>query len=294
MVGPIGFFDSGFGGLTVLESVSARLPQYSYLYLADRARGPYGGLSPEVINAYTQEAVEYLFGAGCPLVILACNTASAWALRNLQQRWLPARYPTHRILGVIRPSVEALAGIAPGAPSSEPTTASGTVAVLATSATVSSNSYGLELEKLAPGIRLIQQKCPLWVPLVEEGEVTGTGAEYFLHKYLDPLFDGARPAPSRILLGCTHYAFLYAGIRATVPPDVEVLGQAISVTDRLEDWLGRHPEMERRLDRNALRRIAVTADEELFALYGARLLGRSIEVERVELPTTSSKKETPP
>lgn len=285
--GPIGFFDSGFGGLTILEQVSARLPHYSYLYLADRARGPYGGLSPEVINTYTLEAVEFLFAAGCPLVILACNTASAWALRNLQQRYLPVRFPTHRILGVIRPSVEALAGIAVGPPSSEPTGASGTVAVLATNATVSSNSYGLELAKLAPGIRLVQQPCPLWVPLVEEGEIAGPGAEYFLHKYLDPLLADPDSAPSRILLGCTHYAFLQEGIRRIVPRDVEVLGQAASVSVRFEDWLRRHPEMEERLDRNATRRIAVTADERLFEQYGSRLLGRTIKVELVALGRTS-------
>ena len=282
--GQIGFFDSGFGGLTVLEQTIERLPSYSYLYLADRARGPYGGLSPAVINEYTREAVEFLFAAGCPLVVLACNTASAWALRNLQQKWLPTRFPDHRILGVIRPSVEALAGIEPGPPSSEPTQASGTVAVLATMATVSSNSYGLELAKLAPSIRLIQKACPLWVPLVEEGETAGAGAEYFLHKYLDPLFVDPGEAPGRILLGCTHYAFLQAGIRRIVPRGVEIIGQADSVAERLDDWLRRHPEMEERLDHRRGRRIAVTADEALFEQFGSRLLGREIKVERVELP----------
>jgi glutamate racemase len=286
--GQIGFFDSGFGGLTILEQVSMRLPQYSYLYLADRARGPYGGLGPEVINAYTLEAVEFLFGEGCPLVILACNTASAWALRNLQQRFLPTRFPSHRILGVIRPSVEALAGIEPGPPSSEPTSTCGTVAVLATSATVRSNSYGLELAKLAPRIRLIQQPCPLWVPLVEEGEIAGAGAEYFLHKYLEPLIADPRAAPSRILLGCTHYAFLQEGIRRILPTDIEVLGQAVGVAARLADWERRHPEMEVRLDHNGARRLAVTAEETLFEQYGSLLLGRAIDVERVALarPTT--------
>lgn len=280
---PIGFFDSGFGGLTVLEHVSKQLPQYSYLYLADRARGPYGGLSPEVLNEYTLEAVSFLFSRGCPLVLLACNTASAWALRNLQQKWLPTYYPTHRILGVIRPSVEALAGIAPGPPSLEPTEASGTVAVLGTSATVSSNSYGLELAKLAPRIQLVQQACPMWVPLVEDGETSGPAVDYFLHKYLDPLFADASKAPSRVLLGCTHYPFLQEGIRRILPPEVELVGQAESVTVRFEDWLRRHPEMEQRLDRRGERGIAVTADEATFQHYGSKLLGRSIEVERVTL-----------
>jgi len=281
--GPIGFFDSGFGGLTVLEHVSQRLPQYSYLYLADRARGPYGGLSPEVLNEYTLEAVSFLFARGCPLVLLACNTASAWALRNLQQKWLPAYFPTHRILGVIRPSVEALAGIAPGPPSLDPTDASGTVAVLATSATVSSNSYGLELAKLAPRIQLVQQACPLWVPLVEDGETSGPAVDYFLHKYLDPLFVDPRTSPSRVLLGCTHYPFLQSGIRKILPAQVELVSQAESVTVRFEDWLRRHPEMEMRLDRRGARSIAVTADEAMFQHYGSKLLGRPIQVDRVTL-----------
>jgi glutamate racemase len=280
---PIGVFDSGFGGLTVLSQLMKTLPEYSYLYLADRARGPYGALSPEVINTYTRQAVEYLFGQGCPLVVLACNTASAWALRNLQQRFLPVHFPTHRILGVVRPSAEALAGLPPGQPSAEPSAATGTVAVLATHATVSSNSYGLELAKLAPRIKLLQRSCPFWVPLVEEGEITGPGAQYFLHKYLDPLLAPDAAQPSRILLGCTHYPFLYEGIREIVPPAIDVLGQAQIVADRLADWLLRHPEMRERLDRESVERLTVTADQEAFERYGSLLLGRSFEVERVSL-----------
>ncbi|HET8933042.1 MAG TPA: glutamate racemase [Polyangiales bacterium] len=278
---PIGVFDSGFGGLTVLSKLIETMPEYSYLYLADRARGPYGALSPEVINTYTRQAVEYLFGQGCPLVVLACNTASAWALRNLQQRFLPAHYPTHRILGVVRPSAEALAGLPVGAPSEEASNASGTVAVLATHATVSSNSYGLELAKLAPGIQLIQRSCAIWVPLVEEGEISGPGADYFLHKYLDPLLAPDVVQPSRILLGCTHYPFLFDGIRKIVPASIEVLGQAQIVADRLVDWLARHPEMRERLDREGVERLTVTADEEAFERYGTQLLGRTFSVERV-------------
>lgn len=280
---PIGVFDSGFGGLTVLSQLIKVLPQYSYLYLADRARGPYGGLSPEVINTYTRQAVEYLFAQGCPLVLLACNTASAWALRNLQQRFLPAQFPTHRILGVVRPSAEALAGLPVGEPTESASDVRGTVAVLATQATVSSNSYGLELAKLAPHIQLIQRSCPLWVPLVEEGEVSGPGAEYFLHKYLDPLLGSDASQPSRILLGCTHYPFLADGIRKIVPRSIEVLGQAQIVSDRLVDWLERHPEMRERLDREGSERLTVTADEAAFERYGAQLLGRTFSVERVSL-----------
>ena len=280
---PIGVFDSGFGGLTVLQQLITSLPQYSYLYLADRARGPYGALSPEVINTYTQHAVEYLFEQGCPLVVVACNTASAWALRNLQQKWLPVRYPSHRILGVIRPSAEALAGLPPGALPDNPSEVAGRVAVLATTATVSSNSYGLELNKLAPRIELIQQSCPLWVPLVEDGEVSGPGTDFFLHNYLYPVLCNPAHLPSRILLGCTHYPFLYEGIRAIVPPQIEVLGQAHIIADRLSDWLERHPEMRQRLDTLGIERLAVTADEEAFERYGSMLLGRRFTVEHATL-----------
>jgi glutamate racemase len=214
----IGVFDSGFGGLTVLRSLVARLPEYDYFYLGDSARAPYGGRSLEVVHSFTREAVEFLFDAGCPLVVLACNTASAQALRTLQQRHLPAHRPDRRILGVVRPSAEALAGLPPGAiPGvTQPSLADGTVAVLGTVGTVASGSYALELAKLAPRLRLIEQACPLWVPLVEAGETSGPGVDYFLHKYLDPLFARTDP-PSRLLLGCTHYPLLQTGIRAMVP-----------------------------------------------------------------------------
>jgi glutamate racemase len=240
----IGVFDSGFGGLTVLEALIARLPTFDYFYLGDSARAPYGARSLDVIYEFTREAVEFLFDAGCPLVILACNTASARALRTLQQRHLPARRPDRRILGVVRPSVEALAGLppeaTPGAPA--PVSARGTVAVLGTMGTIASDSYRLELDKLAPGLRLIQQACPLWVPLVEEGELAGAGAEYFLHKYLDPVL---AEEPDRILLACTHYPLLLPGIRRVVgaAPGVaapaEVLVQGDLVAARLAAWMAR-------------------------------------------------------
>jgi len=201
----IGVFDSGFGGLTVLQSLIKRLPGYDYFYLGDSARAPYGGLSLQVVHSFTREAVEFLFDAGCPLVLLACNTASAQALRTLQQRHLPAHRPDRRILGVVRPSAEVLAGLPPGAiPGvTRPSLATGVVAVLGTRGTVDSGSYALELAKLAPQLRLIQQACPLWVPLVEAGETSGPGVDYYLHKYLDPLFSSSAQ-PSRLLLGCTH------------------------------------------------------------------------------------------
>ena len=280
----IGVFDSGFGGLTVLRSLVSRLPQYDYFYLGDSARAPYGSRSLEVVHSFTREAVEFLFDVGCPLVVLACNTASAQALRTLQQRHLPAHRPDRRILGVVRPSAAALAGLPPGAiPGvTQPSLADGTVAVLGTTGTVASGSYALELAKLAPRLRLVEQACPLWVPLVEAGETSGPGVEYFLHKYLDPLF--ARPDPPlRVLLGCTHYPLLRAGIREILPPAVEVLAQGELVAERLADWLDRHPGMERRLARNAHRRYATTDDPAWFAAQGEPIMRTSIAVEKVHL-----------
>jgi glutamate racemase len=280
----IGVFDSGFGGLTVLSALLERLPGYDYLYLGDSARAPYGGRSFEVIREFTTEAVEYLFAAGCPLVVLACNTASARALRTIQQRLLPAHHPDRRVLGVVRPSAEALAGLGPGAVPgvTPPAAVDGSVAVLGTQGTVASGSYHLELAKLAPRLRVVEQACPLWVPLVEAGELTGPGVEYFLHRYLDPLFAAPDP-PSRLLLACTHYPLLAAGIRAVVPAGIEVLTQGEIVAERLADWLARHPEMEGRLGRAGQRRYLTTDDPAWFAAQGRRILGRAIEVSKVRL-----------
>lgn len=276
----IGVFDSGFGGLTVLDALVERLPQYDFLYLADNARAPYGARSPDVVLRFTREAVEWLFDQGCPLVVLACNTASARALRTLQQKHLPAHRPDRRILGMVRPSVEALAGLPPGAlPGiTEPTLASGQVAVLGTETTIGSDSFGLELRKLAPGLDLFQQACPLWVPLVEAGELDGPGTEWFLHRYLDPVLEHN---PSRILLACTHYPLLLSGIRKIVPSGVEILSQGGLVAERLENWLQRHPEMDARLTRTGTVDYATTDDPEWFSKMGIRFLSRRVEARRV-------------
>jgi glutamate racemase len=280
----IGVFDSGFGGLTVLSALLERLPEYDYYYLGDSARAPYGPRSLEVVYSFTREAVEFLFDAGCPLVVLACNTASAQALRTLQQRHLPAYRPDRRILGVVRPSAEALAGLPPGAiPGvTPPALTTGLVAVLGTRGTVSSGSYALEMAKLAPGLRLIEHACPLWVPLVEAGELSGPGTEYFLRKDLDPLF--ARPEPpSRVLLACTHYPLLLPVIRRLVPQTVDIVAQGGLVAERLADWLQRHPEMEQRLSHSRTRRYATTDDPAWFAEQGQAILSNPISVERVRL-----------
>ena len=283
--GAIGVFDSGFGGLTVLSALRSRLPEYDYLYLGDSARVPYGNRSHEIVYEFTREAVFELFARGCPVVVIACNTASARALRRIQQEDLPRHAPDRRVLGVVRPSAEALAGLPPGAlPGiTEPALVTGTVAVLGTPGTVASDSYRIELGKLAPRLHLVQQACSLWVPLVEAGETEGAGADYFLHKYLAPLFAPGATPPSRVLLGCTHYPLLLSGIRAHVPAEVEVLPQGPIVAERLEDWLSRHPEMERRLTRQRGCDVLTTDDPGWFGEFGQRVLGTRCEVVKIRL-----------
>lgn len=284
----IGVFDSGFGGLTVLSALLRALPDYDYLYLADSARAPYGSRSAEAVNEFTREGVEWLFEQGCPLVVLACNTASARALRNLQQLHLPARRPDRRILGVVRPSVEALAGIPVGHVAipdrTPPSAAEGLVAVLGTPATIASDSYGIELRKLAPRLRLVQHACPLWVPLVEAGELDGPGVEFFLRKELGAMRARADGEwPDRLLLGCTHYPLLLRALRRVVPSGTELLAQGELVAERLADWLRRHPEQETRLGRGGARRYATTDDPGWFAERGSRILDHSLRAERVRI-----------
>jgi glutamate racemase len=280
----IGVFDSGFGGLTVLDSLLRALPRYDYLFLADSARAPYGARSLDVIYEFTLESVEWLFDEGCTLVILACNTASTRALRNLQQLHLPRHRPDRRVLGVVRPSVEALAGLPPGAVPGRtpPSPASGVVAVLGTESTIASDSYGMELRKLAPHLELIQQACPLWVSLVEAGELDGPGTEWFLRRSLEPVLASGR-RPQRILLGCTHYPLLLPALRPLVPAAVELLAQGEVVATRLGAWLDRHPEAEARLGRSGLRRFVTTDDAAWFSARGEKLLGRPLTAERIRL-----------
>lgn len=285
----IGVFDSGFGGLTILRGLLERMPQYDYLYLADSARAPYGPRSLEIVQRFTLEAVEWLFDQGCPLVVLACNTASARALRHLQQNHLPSHRPERRILGVVRPSAEALAHLPPGVRPgiTPPSMQTGTVAVLGTSGTVESGAYLDELEKLSPALNVVQQACPLWVPLVEAGELEGPGTEWFLHRYLDPLFEREDP-PMRILLGCTHYPLLYDGIRRIVPESCEVVSQSDLVADRLEHWCRMHPEMESRLSRGGTRRYVTTENADWFSRWGGMYLGQPCKAETILLPGVGS------
>lgn len=288
----IGIFDSGFGGLTIFKSIRARLPEYDYLYLGDNARTPYGNRSFEAILRFSRECIGVLFARGCKLVIIACNTASAKALRSIQQQVLPSEYPDRRVLGIIRPSAEALAGY----PRDR------TVALWATEGTVKSGSFVLELDKLAPGLNLIQKACPLLVPMVEAGELDGPGIEYYVGKYwretlalaaASPGRSGpsaaagtAAPAPGAVhalLLACTHYPLLYPRIRALLPPSVDILVQGDIVAPSLADYLARHPEIESMLSRGRGQRFLTTDRTEGFDSLAREFLGHPVVSEKVEL-----------
>lgn len=268
----IGIFDSGFGGLTIYGGLRQRLPQYDYLYLGDNARTPYGNRSFEAILKFTTEGVDFLFRQGCQIIVIACNTASAKALRTLQQQWLPRHYPDRRILGIIRPSVEALAQRPAG----------NHVALWATEGTVRSESYPLELAKLAPHLPLTQLACPMLVPLVEAGEIDGEGAEYFLEKYWAET-RARSPRVDALLLACTHYPILYPLLRRLVPRQTEILVQGEIVAPSFQDYLLRHPEMESRLSRGKTERFATTDQTEGFERLAGLFLGRSVFAERVEV-----------
>lgn len=231
--GRIGVFDSGYGGLTILKEMKRILPDYDYLYLGDNARAPYGSRSFDIVFDFTRQAVEELFRRGCHLVILACNTASAKALRSIQQHVLPVSYPHRRVLGVIRPTVEAVGEIS----------RSRHVALLATPGTVRSHSYQLEIAKLYPDMHITETACPMWVPLVENGEASGDGADFFVKKYIRQTLD-ADPDIDTLLLGCTHYPILLPKIRKYVPDSVTVLPQGEIVGRSLADYLSRHPEID--------------------------------------------------
>lgn len=237
--GPIGVFDSGYGGLTILRDFRRLLPEYDYIYLGDNARAPYGNRSFELVYEFTAQAVNHLFGQGCPLVILACNTASAKALRTIQVQDLPEIDPTRRVLGVIRPTIERLPEL----------TTTGHIGVLATPGTVLSRSYTLETEKLFPEMKVTEKACPMWVPLVENGEADMPGADYFVRKYIDAILL-EDPEIDTLILGCTHYPMLYPKIRAYVPERISVVPQGNLVAESLKDYLKRHPEMDSRLTRN--------------------------------------------
>lgn len=275
MRAPIGIFDSGYGGLTIFEKIRERLPRYDYLYLGDNARAPYGPRSFEVVYEFTRQAVGELFSRGCPLVVLACNTASAKALRTIQQRDLPASEdPTRRVLGVIRPTVEAADALS----------RSKHVGVLGTEGTIASRSYEMELEKLFPHIRVVSESCPMWVPLVENGETETPAAEFFVRRHLDRLLS-RDPEIDTLILGCTHYPMLLKQIRRALPAGVSAFPQGACVAESLENYLLRHGEMETRLSRGGNVRFLSTESAEKFSATAQTFLRieKTPDVEHIDL-----------
>lgn len=271
--GPIGVFDSGYGGLTVLRQMVNLLPQYDYLYLGDNARSPYGTRSFESVYNYTLECVLKLFDAGCPLVILACNTASAKALRTIQQNDLLKMDPKLRVLGVIRPTAEVIGQY----------TKTGKVGVLGTAGTILSESYPMEISKTFPDIRVYQQPCPMWVPLIENNEHLGLGADYFVKKYIDELMDKSTNIDT-ILLGCTHYPLLIDKIREYVSPDVSIISQGEIVAASLKDYLQRHPEMEQSCSKDGSSRFLTTDDTSNFNEHASIFFGSAVKSEYCSIP----------
>ena len=269
---PIGVFDSGYGGLTILKEIRDRLPQYDYIYLGDNARAPYGSRSFEVIYDYTWQAVQALFDRGCSLVILACNTASAKALRSIQQKQLPLLEGNRRVLGVIRPSTEILGTI----------THTGHVGILATEGTVKSGSYVIELEKFAPQITVVQHACPMWVPLVENNEYLSPGGTYFLQQDLLSLLQ-QDPKIDTILLACTHYPVLLETLRALLPEHVQVVSQGPLVAERLGDYLERHPEIAERCSTGGQVEYLTTESAETFDANASRILGKTVSSTHIAL-----------
>jgi glutamate racemase len=269
---PIGIFDSGYGGLTVFKSIAARLPQYDYIYLGDNARAPYGNRSFETVHQYTLECVEWFFKMGCPLVILACNTASAKALRTIQQQDLPRIAPEKRVLGVIRPTAEVVGSY----------THTNSVGVLGTKGTVSSGSYKIEINKFSPGVKVHQLACPMWVPLVENGEYASTGADHFVKKYLDELLSSA-PDIDTILLACTHYPLLADKIKQHLPEKIQVVSQGEIVAGSLADYLQRHPEIETAITKNGVRKFYTTDDAADFDDNATVFFGEKVKSEHLGL-----------
>ncbi|WP_321374474.1 glutamate racemase [uncultured Draconibacterium sp.] len=271
---PIGVFDSGYGGLTVLKELTKAMPEYDFLYLGDNARTPYGTRSFDVVYDYTLQAVKYLFRQGCPLVIIACNTASAKALRNIQMLDLPRIAPDNRVLGVIRPSVEKVSEI----------TMNGHVGVLGTVGTVVSESYPIELEKWSQGRvkSTVQEACPMWVPLVENNEIENAGADYFVQKNINSIFtkDGTIDT---LVLGCTHYPLLFDVIKKYVPKNVNILTQGAIVAEKLLDYLKRHPEMEKRLTKGKTLDYQTTESAATFESKAALFMGSEVNAKTVHL-----------
>lgn len=270
--GPIGVFDSGYGGLTILDKIREVLPEYDYIYLGDNARAPYGTRSFEVVYEFTRQAVNKLFDMGCHLVILACNTASAKALRSIQMNDLPQIDPARRVLGVIRPTVECVGEISKNQH----------IGVLATAGTIKSESYPLEIHKLFPEIQVSGTACPMWVSLVENNESQDEGADYFIRKYIDQLLS-KDPQIDTVILGCTHFPILLPKIRQYIPDHISVIAQGEYVAESLKDYLKRHPEMDAKCTKNGNCQFYTTEAEEKFSESASTFLKQQINVKHITL-----------
>lgn len=271
--GPIGIFDSGYGGLTILEKIRELMPEYDYIYLGDNARNPYGTRSFEVVYNFTLQSVKKLFEMGCQLVILGCNTASAKALRTIQQRDLIQIDPTRRVLGVIRPTAECIGNI----------TKTRHIGILATVGTIDSESYLLEIKKLYNDITVTGKACPMWVPLIENNEYKNEGADYFIKKYLDDLMSKDSKIDT-IILGCTHYPLLIDKIKKYVPQNITLIPQGKYVADSLKDYLKRHADMEKRCTKSGNCLFYTTESEKKFREYASIFLNtKDIEVKTIVL-----------
>lgn len=270
--GPIGVFDSGYGGLTILHEIRQLLPQYDYMYLGDNARAPYGSRSFEVVYKFTRQAVLKLFEQGCHLVILGCNTASAKALRSIQHRVLPEICPDRRVLGIIRPTAESISEL----------TTTRHIGILATEGTIRSRSYELEIEKQAPDVKVSGQACPLWAAIVEANEADSPGADYFVKKRIDQLML-QDPNIDAIVLGCTHYPLLMRSIVRNCPPGVRIVPQGAYVANSLKDYLARHPDMEAKCTKHGTCRYLTTESEERFKECAQIFLNEKVDAENVTL-----------
>ncbi len=270
--GPIGIFDSGLGGLTILDSIRHRMPQYDFIYLGDNARAPYGTRSFDVVYQFTLQAVEKLFSMGCPLIILACNTASAKALRSIQQKYLPQAFPNRRVLGVIRPTAEVVGTL----------TKSNHIGILATEGTVRSESYKLEIQKLYPATTIVGQACPMWVPLVENGEYDKPGADYFIKDSIDKLLT-ADSQIDTIILGCTHYPLLLPKIKQYTPKGITLIPQGQYIAESLQEYLQRHQEMEHNITKGGTCKYFTTESSEKFSESASVFLNEPIEAIHITL-----------
>ena len=268
---PIGFFDSGFGGLTILKEVVKIMPEYDYVYLGDNARAPYGSRSFESVYEYTLECVKKLFEMNCELVILACNTASAKALRTIQQKDLPQLAPNKRVLGVIRPTAEIIGNYSK----------SNVVGIMATSGTVNSESYLIEINKFFPNTKVVQQACPMLVPLIENNEIDNVGADFFIKKYCNDLLSQNNLIDT-VLLGCTHYPLIINKIKEHLPSHIQVISQGEIVANSLKDYLNRHKKMDDKISKQSSIEFFTTDDADIFNKNALHFFGKEITSETLK------------